>query len=94
MMNYMEAIPYPVWLMVEHITRRMMELMGYGGVINKFFGLLGPILLKDNVGVLLKPDKLTNVSTMLVIVGNILITLVPMTLIHGSKQEKDFWYPA
>ena len=76
MKNTMVAIPYLIWLMVEHITRRMMELMGYGGVINKFFGLLGLILLKDNVGVLLKPDKLTNVSTMLGIVGNILIPQV------------------
>ena len=88
----MEAIPYPVWLMVEHITRRMMELMGYHGVINIIFGLLDQILIKDNVLVLLDPMKLTNVSTMLVIVGNIMIMIQMMT--NGSKQGKDFWYPA
>ena len=88
MKNIMEAIPYPLWLMVEHITRRMMELMGYHGVIDLFLGILGQILVKDNVQVLLYPEKLTNVSIMLVIVGNILI------IIDISKQEKDFWYPA
>ena len=94
MKNTMEAIPYPVWLMVEHITRRMMELMGYGGVINKKFGLLDQILGKDNVLEEFFPEKLTNVSMILVIVGNIMIPLVQMILINGSKQGKDFWYPA
>ena len=79
--------------MVEHITRRMMEIMGYHGVINKIFGLLDQILIKDNVVVLFHPEKLTNVSTILVIIGIILIPLVQM-IINGSKQGKDFWYPA
>ena len=94
MKNTMVAIPYLIWLMVEHITRRMMELMGYGGVIDIIFGLLNQIQKKDNVEVTFYPEKLTNVFIILVIVGNILISLVLMTLIHGSKQVKDFWYPA
>ena len=80
--------------MEEHITRRMMEIMGYRGVINKIFGILGQTLIKDNVVVLFYPEKLTNVSMMLVIVGNIMIPLVQMILVNGSKQGKDFWYPA
>ena len=67
--------------------------MGYGGVMNKIFGLLDQILIKDNVEVLFYPEKVTNVSMMLVIVGNILIPLVQM-IVNGSKQGKDFWYPA
>ena len=80
--------------MVEYITRKMMELMGYGGVINTIFGILDQILIKDNVVVLFYPEKLTNVFMILVIVvGNIMIPLVSMILINGSKQGKDFWYP-
>ena len=92
MKNTMVAIPYLIWLMVEHITRRMMEIMGYGGVINIIFGRLDQILIKDNVLVILHPEKMTNVSMMLVLVGNIMIPLVQM-IINGSMQGKDFWYP-